>query len=326
MSKIKFLILLSCLLLVTACSLPALQFAQPATPDVAQMLDAARTEAALTVTAGIIDRATQSPVPPYPLGTMSATIAPTTTPLPSNTPQPSLTNTPTVTRTATITRTATRTPLPGGNPKIEIVGVEKNQAVSIKTINFPANQIFTIRIGPFSEFSSNNKVTGSIYSGSGGPMIFTVLIPSEYIDVDKFTIRLDSNHGYYAFNAFENVTSGTVSYTATPVPTYKCEVSISPSLYTIFPVDADFDAVWEVKNTGDDAWEKSAVDYKYDSGTEMQKYGKVFDLPETVDPGESITIVVDMVAPGTVGTYSTTWVLADGGTTLCKLPLTIVVK
>jgi hypothetical protein len=324
MIKIKFLTIVSILVLMTACGLPALSPVLP-TPDLAQTVNAVRTEAALTVAAEMPALDTNTPEPP------TASPEPTFTPLPSDTPQPTetplptltLTNTATFTTTPTATRTATSS---NPTPKITIMGVQKNKAVTVQTGNFPPNQVFTIRMGPLSGFSGNNKVTGTVYSGSGGTFLITTFIPGDYANVDKLTIRLDSNLGFYAFNAFENKDSGTVVYTATVVPTTKCEVSISPSLYTIFPPKADFDAAWTIKNTSDSAWDVAAVDYKHLSGTEMQKYEKLYDIPKTVEPGQSITIVVDMIAPDKAGTYSTNWALIKGSTVLCNLPVTIVVK
>ena len=324
MLKIKFLTIVSILVLLTACGLPTLSPAIP-TPDLALTVNAVRTEAALTVAAEMPTQETNTPEPP------TASPEPTFTPLPSDTPQPTETPlpslTPTNTATFTTTPTATRTPTSSNpTPKITIIGVQKNKAVTVQTANFPPNQVFTIRMGPLSGFSSNNKVTGTVYSGTGGAFMITTFIPGDYANEEKLTIRLDSNLGFYAFNAFDNKDSGTVVYTATVVPTTKCEVSISPSLYTIFPPKADFDAAWTIKNTSDSAWDVAAVDYKHLSGTEMQKYEKLYDIPKTVEPGESITIVVDMIAPDKAGTYSTNWALVKGSTVLCNLPVTIVVK
>jgi len=288
------------------------------TPNIEQTVNAVRTESVLTA---IADKANQNTIMPA-----TETPGATMTVAPSYTPHPTLTTVPTHTYIPTLTHTATRTSLPGGNPKIEIVGVERNKAVSVKTVNFPAYQIFTVRIGRFDDFNNTKKVVGSINSGSGAPFIFTSVIPDEFKDVEKFTIRLDSSNGYYAYNAFENITSGTISYTVTPVTTYRCSVTTSPDAYAEFPRGAEFDAKWEIKNTGSEAWDKAAVDYKHYSGTEMQKYEKVFDLPSTVDPDGKITLVVDMIAPNTVGTYSTTWAIVRGDTVLCTLPVSIRVK
>jgi hypothetical protein len=323
MSKLKIPFLVSCVLLIAACSLPAMSTAAP-TPNIEQTVNAVRTESALTAVAAGQDAPPLIPVSETPAPSM--TVAPSHTVHPTLTNVPTNTHIPTLTTTPTITRTATRTQLPGGNPKITILAVERNTAVSVKTENFPANQIFTIRIGHFNDFNNTKKVVGSIASGYGGTIYFTSMIPDEFKDVDKFTIRLDSNHGYYAYNAFEITSFGTVAYTATPKATYKCEVKTSPSAYTEFPLSADFDASWEIKNTGTEAWDKASVDYKHLSGTELQKYGKAFDMPSTVDPDGTITLVVDMVAPNTAGTYTANWAIVNGDTVLCYLPVTIKVK
>jgi hypothetical protein len=68
------------------------------------------------------------------------------------------------------------------------------------------------------------------------------------------------------------------------------------------------------------------VDYRYVRGTELHKYDKIYDLDETVKSGETVKIRVDMMAPHTAGTYTTNWTLTTGGTTLCNLPVTIIVK
>ena len=324
MSKIKILLLASCVLLIAACNLST-SVAAP-TPNIEQTVNAVRTESVMTAIAAEVTQVVDPLVPATETPAPSMTTAPSHTPHPTLTITPTNTYVPTLTTIPTITRTATRTQLPGGNPKIDIVGVERNKAVSVRTTNFPAYQIFTIRIGRFDDFNNTKTVVGSINSGYGGSVLFTAMIPNELKDADRYTIRLDSNYGYYAYNVFENLTSGTISYTATPVAVYHCNVTTSPSAYTEFPLGADFDAKWEIKNTGTEAWDKASVDYKHYSGTEMQKYDKAFDLPSTVDPDGTITLVVDMVAPNTAGTYTANWALVNGDTVLCTLPVTIKAK
>ncbi len=68
------------------------------------------------------------------------------------------------------------------------------------------------------------------------------------------------------------------------------------------------------------------MDYKYTSGTEMQKFAKAFDLKQSVKSGESIKITVDMLTPDKAGTYTTIWSIVEGSTVLCSLPLTVTVK
>ena len=159
------------------------------------------------------------------------------------------------------TNTATVTPVPpvgGGKPYIDILAVEKNKAVTVQANRFPANQVFTIRVGPFNDFFKKYVVTGTINSGSGGSFKFNVALPEAVKDVEMITIRLDSSSGAYAYNAFKNVNTGTVTpiVTPTPVPgtSVKCEItSISPTRN--LKTREDFDAVWTVKNTGDKNWE-----------------------------------------------------------------------
>jgi hypothetical protein len=95
---------------------------------------------------------------------------------------------------------------------------------------------------------------------------------------------------------------------------------------TEFGAYEDFDARWTVKNTGSETWESSDVDYRYMSGTEMQKYDTLYDLPETVAPGDTVSITVDMKAPSTSGYYETNWGLVRHTDSFCNLPTRIRVK
>ncbi|MEW6649193.1 MAG: NBR1-Ig-like domain-containing protein, partial [Chloroflexota bacterium] len=231
---------------------------------------------------------------------------------------------------ATLTPAAT---VSSAKLSIAIVGVDKNRVITIQAQDFPANQTFKIRVGPFVGFFKNFVEVGTINSGSGGNFKFNVNLPDEVEDVDKITVRLDSStSGVYAYNVFTNTTSGSIATTATPSTTTTpvagaaCQVSVSPSTSQTFRTREDFDAVWTVKNTSNRTWDASAVDYKYISGSEMQKFAKVFDLKQSVKSGESIKITVDMLTPDKAGSYTTTWSIVEGSTTLCSLPLTVVVK
>jgi hypothetical protein len=118
--------------------------------------------------------------------------------------------------------------------------------------------------------------------------------------------------------------------TATPKPTdskWSCDITFQliENNKTMNPHE-DFDGRWTIKNTGKEIWLTTDVDYRYMSGTEMQKYNKVYDLPNEVDPGESITITVDMQAPGSSGYYETFWALARHADGFCSLPTRIRVK
>ncbi len=115
------------------------------------------------------------------------------------------------------------------------------------------------------------------------------------------------------------------SATATPA-WYSCVVfNISPSTGTKMKANADFDAVWKVRNNGTKAWEPGYVDLKYLSGTKMQTVADVFDVNSSVAQGGEITLTVDMRAPSSAGKYAASFVLVMEGTTMCTLPVNIEV-
>lgn len=212
-------------------------------------------------------------------------------------------------------------------PYIEVIAVDANKEVTVQAHGFPASQNFEIRIGPYYTFFTDYVVVGTVNSGSGGSFKFNVQLPSVVKDVYLATVRLDSPQKVYAYNAFRNVNTGTVSQQPTPVPVTgtTCKI-VSTTPTNSLQVKQDFDAVWLVKNTSSSNWNVRAVDYKYVSGTKMHKYSSLYDFSQTVKPGESVKIIVDMLAPSQAGTYSVNWALVQGSTTLCNLPLTVVVK
>ncbi|HEX7567865.1 MAG TPA: NBR1-Ig-like domain-containing protein, partial [Anaerolineaceae bacterium] len=87
----------------------------------------------------------------------------------------------------------------------------------------------------------------------------------------------------------------------------------------------DFDGQWVVTNTGSETWLHTDVDIKYVSGTKFQTKGDLFDLKSDVAKAGSYTVIVDMLAPATIGTYYATWTLAHGSLSFCTLNLTLVV-
>lgn len=114
------------------------------------------------------------------------------------------------------------------------------------------------------------------------------------------------------------------THTSTPKPLDCSIISQSPALGAKLNTGTDFDMVWTLKNTGTVKWEVGNVDVRFDSGSKLQKYGDVYDLAKTVNPGEQITITVDMLVPGTAGTYKAVWKVVQGSTTVCTMNLEIV--
>ena len=214
-------------------------------------------------------------------------------------------------------------------PAVKVTAVEKNKRITVSVSGFPADVNFQVRVGPFYTFARNYVVVQTINSGKGGSFQFNLDLPSVVKDVELVTIRLDSVNStvkYYAYNAFKNETTGTIGSVAGPVAANVCEIISTGPSNKVMPVRYDFDVTWKIKNTSGKEWNLEQVDYKYVSGAELHKYGKIFDLPQTVKDGETIEIRVDMMAPSATGVYTTNWALVQGSTTLCSLPLTITVR
>jgi hypothetical protein len=226
----------------------------------------------------------------------------------------------------------TPTPQPGGStgskPRIEVIGVKANDRITVQARNFPAGQTFRIRIGTFANFFKDYVYVGYVDSGSGGDFQFTVDLPYMKPDVERFTVRVDSPQKYYAYNVFKNFTSGSTGSAPTPTPAPSgghCQI-ISTQPDSRLSPNTDVDAVWKVKNTGNSTWYAHEIDYLYVSGSRMYKYDDIYDLGVDVEPGETVTIRVDMLAPGSAGAYAMNWAIKRGGATLCTLPLTISVR
>jgi len=226
--------------------------------------------------------------------------------------------------TPTPTPTTTPTTTPSTKPFITFLGVKEDAWVTVQANRFPANETFTVRMGPFYTYATNHMDVATIKSGDGGSFSFTLNLPASLKGVRLVTVLLSGNHGSYAYNAYVNSTYGTVTPVDPPSNTYQCSiVSVSPS-GSVAP-KADFDVVWTVKNTGTETWDKGSFDYKYIDGSSMQRF-KIYDFKQTVKPGETVKIVVDMTAPSSKGTYSANWAIVKSGDTKCALPVTVVVK
>ncbi len=119
-----------------------------------------------------------------------------------------------------------------------------------------------------------------------------------------------------------------IPWTLTPTPgPYSCSItSTSPASTTSYATNADIDGVWVVKNNGTQTWLSGETDVRYSSGTKLQKNGDILDLKNNVAPGESYTVGIDMRTPTSAGTYTTSWIIITGKTTICTLNLTVKVQ
>jgi hypothetical protein len=120
-------------------------------------------------------------------------------------------------------------------------------------------------------------------------------------------------------------TTPTVTGTIT-TPTAACTfVSQLPANNAKFkPEQLYVDLNWTVKNTSLATWDKANVSFKFISGTNLHNVS-AYSLPANVDPDTNASLLLDLNVPATSGTYTETWSLIQGSTTLCSLTLSIVV-
>jgi hypothetical protein len=82
---------------------------------------------------------------------------------------------------------------------------------------------------------------------------------------------------------------------------------------------------WHVRNNGSSSWDSDSADYRYVNGDRLH-VNSIYDFNNTVAPGSSVDIVVDMVTPGQAGTYTTRWRITIGNNEFCTMEVTIIVK
>jgi YD repeat-containing protein len=89
---------------------------------------------------------------------------------------------------------------------------------------------------------------------------------------------------------------------------------------------SDPDFIVELKNTGNNTWTTGFYLVRK-NGDILAKKGDVqFFLPVSVDPRYSTTIIIDLKAPSTPGTYSTIYYFEDAsGTVISEIPMTLKV-
>lgn len=100
----------------------------------------------------------------------------------------------------------------------------------------------------------------------------------------------------------------------------------TPADWTTMRKRTIFDAKWTLKNTGSKVWGIHGVDVVYRGGTSMHTSRGFYDLPKQVGPGQSITIIEDMIAPKLPGYYVSNWGLYLGSLSFCRFYIVIYVS
>jgi hypothetical protein len=131
-------------------------------------------------------------------------------------------------------------------PTFKIVSVVQDKTVTIQTINFPANLIFTARIGKIGTLGEDGVIVGTTKSGAGGTFSATYPIPAELIGNPRIAIRLESTTGgYFSYNWFNNSTFGvSIPVFTSKVPAFSISSVVKDGNVTIrtsnFPAKKDF--------------------------------------------------------------------------------------
>ncbi len=94
-----------------------------------------------------------------------------------------------------------------GIPTISIIEVERDETVTIRTHNYPANLDFEVRMDVRGNRALGGIFVTTINSGDGGSFTATFEIPDSLKSVPQIAIRLDSTvGGFFSYNWFHNTT------------------------------------------------------------------------------------------------------------------------
>jgi hypothetical protein len=132
-------------------------------------------------------------------------------------------------------------------PVFDITNVEKDNTVTIKTYDFPADHTFIVTMGKIGTRGIGGIEVGTTYSGTGGTFTAIYDIPDALKGDGQIAIRLEATAGgYYSYNWFwnnpANFSTGTSTYSG--IPTFDITYVVKDATVTIkahnFPAHKDF--------------------------------------------------------------------------------------
>jgi hypothetical protein len=105
----------------------------------------------------------------------------------------------------------------------------------------------------------------------------------------------------------------------------ECQVlSVDPANGSVILPSTAFVARWTIINVGKYAWPSDNTDYRYVSGNKIYTQ-PIYDFENSVPSGSTTVLTVNMKAPETAGSYSTSWRITIGKEQFCPMNLTITV-
>lgn len=100
------------------------------------------------------------------------------------------------------------TSTPARTPTFTIVSVVRDQTVTIRTNNFPANDTFNVLMNEMGTRGVGGTQVGTYNSGNGDPQTVTFNIPDSVKGDQQIAIRLESpTSGFFSYNWFYNSTT-----------------------------------------------------------------------------------------------------------------------
>jgi len=141
------------------------------------------------------------------------------------------------------------------SPTFSIVSVDQDNTVTIQTSAFPADELFTVRMGAYGTKAVGGIEVATTNSGAGGAFQATYSIPESLKGLDRIAIRLDSSDtsvygwfqnrtgsGYYYDGSYYHACYGCGYHH--PIPTISIVDVVEDEKVTIrtanFPADKDF--------------------------------------------------------------------------------------
>lgn len=117
------------------------------------------------------------------------------------------------------TTTTTTYGTSGPVPTLEIVKVDPDKTVTVKTHNFPIGDTFDALLDEYGTLAVNGFVMDTVKTTSSSET-FTFDIPDDLKGMARIAIRLESDYsGYYSYNWFNNRPYGISGPVTTPPPT-----------------------------------------------------------------------------------------------------------
>lgn len=92
-------------------------------------------------------------------------------------------------------------------PTFTVQAVTRNNSVTISGVNFPPNQTFTVRMGPYGGYGVGGAVSTTAVNTGNGSFTTSIAIPAAVQNFSRIAMRLDNGSIYYSYNWFWNNTT-----------------------------------------------------------------------------------------------------------------------